>query len=217
MKPEKNAKGTPGGSSDAVVRPLRFVGDDRTLLAGLKNGHNGAAAELYDRYADHVQRVLARILGMDQDLADLLQEVFLEALRSIRSIEDGSRLKAWLTSVAVHTAHACLRRRGRRRWLTFREPEMVPEQAVMGPDHEARQMLKGAYEVLDRMPVKERIAFALRHVEDLPLTEVAEACGVSLATIKRVLTRADRRFTVMAGRHPLLRAQLAELAHGRNP
>ncbi|MDD5307715.1 MAG: sigma-70 family RNA polymerase sigma factor [Deltaproteobacteria bacterium] len=217
MRFDTNAQDTQVGSNDAVVRALRFVGNDRALLAGLKDSHPGAAAELYDRYADHVQRVLARILGLDQDLADVLQEVFLEALRSIRSVEDGSRLKAWLTSVAVHTAHACLRRRGRRKWLLIREPELVPEQAVAGPDHEARQMLQGAYEVLDRMPVKERIAFALRHVEDLPLAEVAEACGVSLATVKRVLARAEKRFTALAGRHPLLRARLAELSGRRNP
>ena len=135
-----------------MVRLHPFSGDDRAIVAGLKERNPGAAAALYDRYADHVQRVLARILGVDPDLEDLLHEVFVQALGSAASIEDGDRLKGWLTIVTVHTARAHIRRRVRRRWLQFWEPAAVPEVPVTGADHEARDLVRSMYGVLERLP-----------------------------------------------------------------
>jgi RNA polymerase sigma-70 factor, ECF subfamily len=203
--------------SPGVIRSLPFAGDDRALVAGLKDHHPGAAAALYDRYAGHVQRVLARVLGVDSDLEDLLHEVFVQALGSASSIEDGDRLKGWLTIVAVHTARAHIRRRVRRRWLQFWEPAAVPEVAVAGTDHEARDLVRLTYGVLDRLPAKERVAFALRHLDGMELADLAEANGVSLATVKRLLARAERRFAALAENHPPLAARLAEHAKWRSP
>jgi RNA polymerase sigma-70 factor (ECF subfamily) len=203
--------------SSAVVRQLPFGGDDRAIVTGLKDRNPGAAAALYDRYAGHVQRVLARILGADSELEDLLHEVFVQALGSAASIEDGDRLKGWLTIVAVHTARACIRRRVRRRWLQFWEPAAVPELPVAGADHDAREIVRLTYAVLDKLPERERVAFALRHLDGMELAEVAESIGVSLATVKRLLGRAERRFSVLSQSHPALAARLSEHARWRSP
>ena len=64
--------------------------------------------------------------------------------------------------------------------------------------------------VLDRLPDDDRIAFALRFLEGLELTEVAAACQVSLATIKRRLARAEERFRREAAREPALGRWLEE-------
>ena len=104
------------GGSSGVVRPLTFVGDDAAMLDALRSGHPGAPAALYDRYADYVHAMLMRILGGDPELGDLLQEVFLQALRSVGSVRDAGRLKPWIGSVAVHVARGAIRKRSRRRW-----------------------------------------------------------------------------------------------------
>ena len=70
---------------------------------------------------------------------------------------------------------------------------------------EAREALRQTYAVLERMPADERIAFCLRFMEGMELTETAEACGVSLATIKRRLVKAQQKFVAAAGADPLLR------------
>ena len=71
---------------------------------------------------------------------------------------------------------------------------------------EARETLPPVYQILDRVPADERIAFALRHIDGMELSEVAGACAVSLATIKRRIERADQRFLKLAKHHPLLAA-----------
>ena len=86
------------------LQPLRHTSDDLKLVDALRNGHVDAAATLYDRYAVHVRKVIVRIMGMDQDLPDLINEVFYQALKTIGSIEDGSRLQAWKASPSMVVA-----------------------------------------------------------------------------------------------------------------
>ena len=180
------------------------------LVRALVDGAPEAPAELFDRYAQHLQRVLSSVLGPDPELADLLHDVFAEALRCIHRLQDGGRLKAWLTAIAVHTARGMIRRRVRRRWVRCGAAEEVPLPPSHGVAPETRQAVRGAYRVLDRLPANLRLAFALRHIEGMRLVEVAQACNVSLATIKRRLARAEARFVALAQQEPTLRAWLAE-------
>lgn len=184
-----------------------FVGDDVALVAALRSGDPGAPAALYDRYAKLLQRVLIRVLGPDLELEDILHEVFARALADVASIEDASRLQGWLTSVTVFTARGVIRYRRRRRWLRFFAPEELPERSCVDP-HGPREALARTYALLERLPADERIAFSLRFVDEMELVDVAEACDVSLATIKRRLSRARKRFDTLAERDPVLREWL---------
>lgn len=202
--------------SRSVVIPLfsagrpRFAGDDATLVAAIREGQVGCTAELFDRYGSHVQRVLANILGFDPELADLIQEVFARALASLHTLNDGAKLKAWLTSIAVFTARGCIRARTRRRWLGLATPSQLGQQPAPRVPEEVREALRATYEVLEQLPSNERIAFTLRYFHGLELTDLAEACGVSLATIKRRLARARLRFMALARHRPALRAWVEE-------
>jgi len=199
-----------------VVHPLTFVGDDAALLDGLRSGHPGAPAAFYDRYADYVHAMLMRILGCDPEIGDLLQEVFLQALKSVGSVRDANRLKPWVGSVAVHVARGAIRKRSRRRWLQFRQPESLPVREAPVADEETREVLQLTFEVLERMPADERIAFSLRFVEQMELAEVADICGVSLATAKRRIAKAERRFVALAETRPPLRGWLDQSSRWRD-
>jgi RNA polymerase sigma-70 factor, ECF subfamily len=186
------------------VRVVGFTGDDEALVEALQQGHPGAPAALFDRYGGHVQRVLANVMGVDPELADLLHEVFAQAMRSIRSIRDGQQLKAWITRIAVFTARGCIRARRRQRWLRFRPDEELPEITAPAVSPELREAVQATYQVLERMSADLRLAFTLRYVHGMELKEVATACGVSLATIKRRLDKAEARFFALAVARPSL-------------
>ena len=185
-----------------------FAGTDAELVGGIRRGDLEARAALYDRHADHVHRVLYRTLGFDRDLADLHHDVFVRALGSIDRLEDPGALKGWLTMIAVHVARSSIARRKRRSWLWFLHDEALPEVDAGAASSEVLDALRATYAVLERLPVDERIAFALRFVDGMELTEVAAACGTSLATIKRRLARAGARFEAEARRRPVLQPWL---------
>jgi RNA polymerase sigma-70 factor (ECF subfamily) len=64
--------------------------------------------------------------------------------------------------------------------------------------------MQAVYRVLGGLDTDPRIAFALRFVAGMEPTEVAASCGVSLATIKRRLSRAQSNFASAARREPAL-------------
>ncbi len=196
------------------VRPLGrrgegFVGDDAALVAALRRGDPGAPAALYDRHAPYLQRVLARVLGVDDELPEVLHETFAQVLGSIDGLGDPNRLKPWMVRVAVFTARGTIRRRQRRRWLRYGAPEQLPEPTVGPTPPEARMAVERLYGVLDRLSTKERLPFTLRYLEGMQLTEVADACGFSLSSAKRYLRRGETRFVTLAKRDPILRDYLA--------
>lgn len=197
--------------AEAVVLPLGFAGDDAALVEALRANHAGAKAALFQRHAGWVERIITHVIGFDAELADILQEVFTRALASIHSLKDPSALEPWLGRVATHTARKVLRSRSRRKWLrrfvdSAEEERYEPSAVAFAP--EARQALRAVYRVLDVLPADERIAFALRFVDGMELTEVAAACDVSLATIKRRLVRSEKRFVAVAARYPELKPWL---------
>jgi RNA polymerase sigma-70 factor (ECF subfamily) len=179
-----------------------------TLVNALKQRRPEAAAALFDRHAVHVRRVVARVLGPDPALPDLVQQSLLSALESIDRLEDPECLDAWLTSIAVYTTRAFIRRRSRWRFLRYVAPEDVPEVPSSGVSPEVTEALQATYRVLDQLDPDERIAFSLRFIDGMELTEVAAACGVSLATIKRRLSRAQERFVALARQNDTLRGWL---------
>jgi RNA polymerase sigma-70 factor (ECF subfamily) len=189
--------GVPAGKSGDpgnVVRPRAFQPDDAALVAALRRGDEVARRLLFERHALHVTRVLARLLGADGELADLVHDVFVMALRDLHCLQDASALKAWLTSVTVHLARGHIRKKTRRRWLRFVAPHELPDAPAATADSDVRDAARRLYRVLDTLPEDERIAFALRFVDCMELRDVAEACDVSLATIKRRLERAEEKF-----------------------
>jgi RNA polymerase sigma-70 factor (ECF subfamily) len=208
-----------GEPSPAAAIPLlgaAFVNDNYALIAGIRRGDATAATALYRQYRGLVERTLVRILGFDSELADAVQETFIRALGSTRLLRDPQALPSWLIRIAVCMASDLMRRRRRRRWLQFfAEPQDLVDRTndqlfLAEPDLEARQALQAAHVILSGLPAQERIAFSLRRLDGMELKEVAHACGCSLATIKRRLARAEKRFLARAEKHQALENWLAE-------
>jgi RNA polymerase sigma-70 factor (ECF subfamily) len=193
-----------------MVTPLTFVGDDAALMQALRSGHPGAAAAFYDQHAAHVYRTLRSALGTDEEIPDLLQEVFIRALDRIGKLRDFERVRGWLTTIAIFVARGHIRLRSRRGWLSMFSPERTCPGQINQPSSEARQALREVYDVLDQMPVDERMAFVLRFIDGMTLPDAAEACQTSLATLKRRLARAVKHFVETARRRPALEPWLKD-------
>ena len=144
---------------------------------------------LYQRHARYVAGVVYRILGSDADVDDVVQETFLDARAGLGSLADPRALRGWLVTIAVRRVHRLLRRRRRRALLFFGLVETSPRSS----DPRDRQPADDLYDALERLPPDLRLPWTLARVEELTLPEVAEACEVSLATVKRRLAEAEER------------------------
>jgi RNA polymerase sigma-70 factor (ECF subfamily) len=186
------------------VLELPIRESDAVLVAALQAGRVETRRALFDRHAQDVERILYRVLGPDSESVDLLQDVFVAALDSIDQLRDPRALSGWLRGIAIRKARKLILRRQRWRFVRLFAPSELPEREALVASPELSEALRATYAVLAQLPVDDRVAFSLRFVEGMELTEVAAACGVSLATIKRRLARAQRAFTELAAGQPSL-------------
>lgn len=173
---------------------LAYAEKDEVLRELLKSRDERAAAWLYDTFEDDVNRIVWSLLGADKDHDDIVHEALCMILKSAHQVHDLGKLKGWVRTVTVNAVRLTLRKR---RWLRLfgvldEDPEGERFEAVV-PDEQQRETARHLYRALEKLAPDERNAIVLRHVEGLELAEVAEACGCSLATIKRWLTRAEQQ------------------------
>jgi RNA polymerase sigma-70 factor (ECF subfamily) len=112
-------------------------------------------------------------------------------------------------TIALNTARAELRRRRSRR-ASLVDPddaaaEETPTAEMTLPVETAMRLaLASLARILTEVPPEERLMLVLRYVEEMELTEVAAASGVSLATVKRRLNKAASRILARAKRDAIL-------------
>ena len=195
------------------TRAVTFLGDDGALIAGVRAKNELAMAALYDRYVGDVRRILLHTLGPRLDLADLMQDVFINVLTSVHKLREPGALRGWLFQVTVRTARKHLRSRSRRWWLTlWPTGDELDQQPTTLLEEHASEAVQATFQILDGMEAEDRMVFSLRYVAGLDLAELAGACEMSLSTAKRRLARAETRFHTAARASEALRpwAQGAE-------
>jgi RNA polymerase sigma-70 factor (ECF subfamily) len=183
------------------------------LLTLLQTDPTRGAPLFYDRFQGEVNRLVWRLLGADSDHDDLVQQVFLSALRRISQVRAPEALVAWVRTITINIVYDEIRRRRVRRLFLRDAPQQEVHPSLVH-DVEVRDFLMHAKRLLAMMPAAERMVFLLHVLEGKPLLEISELCGHSLATAKRRLKRANRRFEKLVARDPEL-ARLLDKASSR--
>jgi RNA polymerase sigma-70 factor, ECF subfamily len=178
--------------------------EDEALADALVAGEPWAPRATYTKHAPMVLRFLHRALGTRPEAEDLTQEVFLLVFSKVGGLRNRAALKSFVFSIAIRTLKWELRRQRVRRIFQLSPAGRLPELAVDALDADSRQGVRRLYAILERLSAQERTSFVLRHIEHLTLDEVAEALGVSLATVKRRLDRATRLVSQEMERDPSL-------------
>jgi RNA polymerase sigma-70 factor, ECF subfamily len=204
----------PSASPATVSQPAPT--GNRTVCERLQRLEPAAWKQYYTDHRRLVRGVMAGFLGYGSELDDAVQQAFETALdlvgrNKVRLSGEASGLRAWLVAIALRVARTEARRRKRSRITEpFSDVAQVGSQTI---DPEGRQILMSAMAVLQELPERERIPWLLRRLEHLTLEEVASSIGVSLATVKRRLQVAERKFQKLAQRDCVLREHLNRGGH----
>jgi len=195
--------------------PLDSLGD-AALVAALLQGSERAANAIWYRHAPAVRRTLARSLGPDQEIEDLLQEVFLGFVKSAAKLEDPSNLRAYLVSIAFRTAAMEIRRRKVRRWVTLTSSGEVPESMAQHREPDEARALRALYQILDTLSARDRLVFIARYVEGMQIDETAESLKISKATVWRTGKWTLEQVVAKAQTNPALAAYVERALKGKN-
>jgi RNA polymerase sigma-70 factor, ECF subfamily len=137
-----------------------------------------------------------RLLGRDDDVDDLVQDSFVEALRSLDRLQAPQAFASWLASIVVRTSSKVLRRRRLLTRLGLRRGDAAIDiDAVVAPSAppDVATELRALYARIQALPANERVVLVLRRVEGLAIDEIATLVGASPATVKRRIAEGEQR------------------------
>lgn len=194
LRPRRRAAGPPFRGALAAWRTWWRSepegGDaEARLVAAAKYGDPEAFEALVDRYGPRLHAVARRMVG-DDLAADVVQDAFLAAFRSLGGYRGTASFSTYLHTIVVNR---CRRVGARRReHMTLDEGVLpVPPDRVAAPERhaEASQTREAVEEALRALPPEFRETLALREFSELPYGEIAEVLGVSVGTVKSRIAR----------------------------
>ncbi len=183
-------------------KPLALVsqpaGDrlsDTDLARALVAGAAWAFGETWNRFAPIVLKMAVSTLGSESEADDIVQEVFCRLARKAKTLRKPECLHSFIVSFAIRVLKWELRRRRVHSWLTFEPTESLADLVNVSVDVESRDMLRRFYALLSRLGTRERLVYALRHIESMTIEETAAAMEISISTVKRLQERATQQLS----------------------
>jgi RNA polymerase sigma-70 factor (ECF subfamily) len=153
---------------------------EEDLIAAAANGNRGAFGELYSRYARMVHGILlARVPASAAE--DLVQDVFLSAMRQLRVLRTAAAFRGWLAAIARNRAIDYFRESKQRADFDERAER---EQGVAA-GQEAFEIL----ELIRTLPEAYRETLLLRLVEGMTGPEIAARTGLTPESVRVNLCR----------------------------
>jgi RNA polymerase sigma-70 factor (ECF subfamily) len=151
------------------------------------NGRSEELENMMEQYGDEIKRFCTLQLRDPFQAEDAAQDTFVKAWKALDTFRNESSQKTWLMHIAVNTCRD-YQRTGWFRHMDRRiVPEELPEQSREDevPDEEVTEAIRS-------LPSKLRTMILLRYYEGLSLKETAAAAGISLATAKRQISKANQ-------------------------
>ncbi|HEX8765148.1 MAG TPA: sigma-70 family RNA polymerase sigma factor [Candidatus Acidoferrum sp.] len=169
-----------------MAQPTTPTSADDALVSAARAGDRSAFGLLYDRYARMVHGILlCRVPPREVD--DLVQEVFLLALRQLHSLRDLSRFGAWLSTITRNRANDYYRKASPVDRAT--DPEAEEQAGSRTNDHVAEQEAAMTLAVLRMLPETYREPLMLRLVEGMTGPEIAARMGLTHGSVRVNLHR----------------------------
>ncbi len=174
---------------------------EQELVALAKQGNQDAFAQLVQANQNKIYSLALRMTGNPEDGADLAQEAFLKAWRSLPTFQEESSFSTWLYRLASNLCIDFLRKERRRKAavttisLDDDEDDSPPMEVA---DHrftpetevERRELRAAMSRALHSLSDEHRQILILREVEGLSYTEIAEALELEEGTVKSRIARA---------------------------
>ena len=184
----------------AVARmPSIECGEDDLLAARFARGDLEAFHNVVELHSQRVTALVHRLLGWPDEVEDVVQEVFLAALKRRRSFRGGSKLSTWLAGIAVNQCRQHRRWRGRRLDFLARFWNRASERTYIASDEPALldEQQRRVREVVATLPDAFREVVVLRYLEDMKPPEISRALNVSVNVVNVRLTRAREKLQSM--------------------
>lgn len=171
------------------------------LVEAFRDGDTEAFSQIYEMTNQNLY-LYARFLMKDEDRAqDLLQDTYIEILRSIGNIKDPGAFITWSKKIMLNCSRQKFRKESKEVTpedekaaemfdeLADKDNTFQPEMTM--DDSETRRALM---EIIEELPPHHRMALVSFYVDDMPIKDIAEMMDIPVATVKSRLFYARSSF-----------------------
>jgi len=170
--------------------------EESSLIRMAQAGDREAFHRLFEAYREKIFGLAFNYLRNVEDAEDVLQETFVRAYHHLGRFnrEESASLSGWITRIGINCCMDSFRK-NKMKFQTAEGTAAVDGASDQGrdADPEYRREIQEVREKLDAIvegfPPKQRMAFSLRHHQDLKVREIAAALGCTDGAVKTMLFR----------------------------
>lgn len=176
--------------------------EESAVILQVQQGDANAFEALVTAYQKQVYSLALRTVGNPEDAADLSQEAFLRAYRSIGSFRGDSKFSVWLYRLTTNICIDFLRSKGRKPTvsLTMENDDEETQELDVADDRfdpeenfQRAELQRAVQRGLNSLPEEFRTILILRELEGMSYAEIGEILHLEEGTVKSRLFRARSR------------------------
>ncbi|MBC2604138.1 sigma-70 family RNA polymerase sigma factor [Puniceicoccus vermicola] len=176
---------------------------DARLIESVRSGNIAAFDQLVNKYKQRIFAIIYNMTSNREDAADLTQDCFIKAFRSLDRFKGRSHFFTWLYRIAVNATLSHIKRNRYRRFFSFEnlnEEGVSPDlaEALASKMQTERPVMLGELqeklnEALQSLSPKHRTVVVLFEIEGLSHEEISEVLHTSVGTVRSRLHYAKRQ------------------------
>ena len=184
-----------------LTPPPAEASPDVELVRRAQHGDGDAYGQLVTKYQDLVYNAVYRMIGREDDSADIAQEAFVKGWKALGSFEGRSQFGTWIYRIAINCCISERRGVKRRRTTSLDSGGRGSEEEGPALDvaddalEPGEQVVEGesvrlVQEAIGDLDPEFRTMIVLRDIEGRPYEEIAEVLEVPVGTVRSRLHRA---------------------------
>ncbi len=171
---------------------MKNLSDEQLVLAYFK-GNEKALEELVRRYLSLIYNFSRRYTGDPDNASDIAQEVFVKAWKNLKKFDTSKNFRAWLFTVAKHTALDWLKKKNALPFSLLEEYGEEGDFAANIADTKQASIIDQVYRkslsqnmalAIEKLPAKYGSVINLYHNNGLNFREISSFLGESINTVK---------------------------------
>ena len=168
---------------------------DAECVRRVQQGDTDSFEVLVRRHQKAIFNLVYRLLGNYDEAAEVAQEVFLSAFKSIHQFRGDANFSTWLYRIGLN--HASSRRRSlnstQQHHIPLDGTEVIADRAVdPAKNLEHKEIQQRVQQALNGLDPEDARIILLRDLQDIPYEDVAEMLDIPVGTVKSRLHRARR-------------------------
>jgi len=168
--------------------------EEKELLIKLRGGDKHAVKTWYNHFFSYFYNLTLKKISNTNDAEELVQEMFINALRQLPLFRGESSLKTWMTSILHHEIADFYRKKYAKKAL---QTILLFEEILQKPLHGSEDVTKLVNSVLSEMKKEYRELLLLKYIDKMRVKEISILLDRTVKSIESDLFRAREEFRVI--------------------